>query len=455
MKNIVRYALLFVLAGGAALFTGCRADEKVGLAGYPQTPVGATISGTSDRVAVSKATYDGDGALNVEGSLSGEYTIALAQASPEDVTVRVEPIITNVPAELVEISAGELVIPAGSRTASVSVTITGEDYGFMENVPQSVTYELGVRVVEARGSQVPVVDGEAKMVIEKEAYMAAASLVGIAGNELVITRNYVDGQILDEDPMACEVKVVTDRPVLEDTKFVVRSAGIPEGFADDESFSPAAEVTILAGEKESSATTWTLADDFLEVDDVLGTFPMQLSIEMVGESATAVVDPEDAGVAIQIVKMSDLVKFLAAADASWTKLPTDGWTVKSNGVSYDGHDVNTLLFDGSTSSEIYGNPLEIIIDMKVSQKVVGFSVTCWGSFAYMGKSFECSTSEDGENWKLHGELMIADAPNHEFGDTNYVQLTPCNARYVKWVGVADEDSSYDVDISEFYIYGKN
>ena len=454
MKNIVRYALLFALAGGAALFTGCRADEEVGLAGYPQTPVGATISGTSDRVAVSKATYDGDGALNVEGSLSGEYTIVLAQASPEDVTVRVEPIITNVPAELVEISASELVIPAGSTTASVSVSITGEDYGFMENVPQPVTYELGVRVVEARGSQVPVVDGEAKLVIEKEAYMAAASLVGIAGNELVITRNYVDGQILDEDPMTCEVKVVTDRPVLEDTKFVVRSAGIPEGFADDESFSPAAEVTILAGEKESSATTWTLANDFLEVDDVLGTFPMQLSIEMVGESATAVVDPEDAGVAIQIVKMSDLVKFLDKADPSWTKLPTDGWTVESNGKSYDGYDVNTLLFDGSPSSDISGKPLlEITIDMKESQKVVGFSVTVYGDFAHMGKSFECLTSEDGENWKLHGELMTADAPNKESGATNYVQLTPCNARYVKWVGVAE--TSYGVDITEFYIYGKN
>ena len=102
---------------------------------------------------------------------------------------------------------------------------------------------------------------------------------------------------------------------------------------------------------------------------------MQLSIEMVGESATAVVDPEDAGVAIQIVKMSDLVKFLDAADASWTKLPTDGWTVESNGTSYDGYDVNTLLFDGSTSSEISGNPrLEIIIDMKESQKVV-FRIT--------------------------------------------------------------------------------
>ena len=27
MKNMYKYALLFALAGGAALFTGCRADE--------------------------------------------------------------------------------------------------------------------------------------------------------------------------------------------------------------------------------------------------------------------------------------------------------------------------------------------------------------------------------------------------------------------------------------------
>lgn len=112
-----KYALLFALAGGAALFTGCRADEEVDLAGYPETPVGATISGTTDRVATFAGTYDNEGVLNLAGSLSGEYTIALAQASPEETVVRVEPIITNVPAELVEISARELVIPAGSTTA--------------------------------------------------------------------------------------------------------------------------------------------------------------------------------------------------------------------------------------------------------------------------------------------------------------------------------------------------
>ncbi len=145
-----KYALLFALAGGAALFTGCRADEEVDLAGYPETPVGATISGTTDRVATFAGTYDNEGVLNLAGSLSGEYTIALAQASPEETVVRVEPIITNVPAELVEISARELVIPAGSTTAAVSVRMIEENYDFMENVFGPVTYELGVRGRSAR-----------------------------------------------------------------------------------------------------------------------------------------------------------------------------------------------------------------------------------------------------------------------------------------------------------------
>jgi len=262
MKNMYKYALLFALAGGAALFTGCRADEEVDLAGYPETPVGATISGTTDRVATFAGTYDNEGVLNLAGSLSGEYTIALAQASPEETVVRVEPIITNVPAELVEISARELVIPAGSTTVAVSVRMIEENYDFMENVFGPVTYELGVRVVEARGSQVPVVDGEAKMVIEKAAYVAVASLVGVEGNAVTFKRNFIDGAIVNEDPITYDVKVVVDRPVLEDTKFVVKSAGIPEGFVDDERFTPAAEVTIPAGAKEKKS-----AADVLELEN--------------------------------------------------------------------------------------------------------------------------------------------------------------------------------------------
>lgn len=450
-----KYALVFALAGGAALFTGCRADEEVDLAGYPETPVGATISGTSDRVATFEGTYDNDGVLNLAGSLSGEYTIALAQASPEETVVRVEPIITNVPAELVEISARELVIPAGSTTATVEVKIMEENYGFMENVFDPMTYELGVRVVEARGSQVPVVDGEAKMVIEKAAYVAVASLVGVGGNAVTFKRNFIDGAIVNEDPITYDVKVVVDRPVLEDTKFVVKSAGIPEGFAGDEHFTPAAEVTIPAGAKESDATTWSVTDDFLEANEELGTFPVQLTAELVGDTAGAVVDPEDAGVAISIVKKSDLLAFLSAADASWMKYPTSGWTVQTNGSAWP--DANTALFDGNSSTDIYTwsyPSLEFTIDMKTSQWVAGFDIRSYGSISYLGEYFELSTSEDGENWMPHGELRQAEAPNRGYGATNYVQLLkPCNARYIKWVGTKGSASS--PDISELYIYGRN
>lgn len=450
-----KYALVFALAGGAALFTGCRADEEVDLAGYPETPIGATISGTSDRVATFEGTYDNDGVLNLAGSLSGEYTIALAQASPEETVVRVEPIITNVPAELVEISAHELVIPAGSTTATVEVKIMEENYDFMENVFDPMTYELGVRVVEARGSQVPVVDGEAKMVIEKAAYMATASLVGVEGNAVTFKRNFIDGVIVNEDPMAYDVKVVVDRPVLEDTKFTVKSAGIPEGFAGDEHFTPAAEVTIPAGAKESDATTWSVTDDFLEADEELGTFPVQLTAELVGDTAGAAVDPEDAGVAISIVKKSDLLTFLSAADPSWQKYPTSGWTVQTNGSAWP--DANTALWDGSSSTDIYtwSDPsLELTIDMKTPQWVAGFDIRSYGSISSLGEYFELSTSEDGENWMPHGELRQAEAPNRGYGATNYVQLLkPCNARYVKWVGT--KGSAYMPDISELYIYGRN
>lgn len=448
-----KYALLFALAGGAALFTGCRADEEVDLAGYPETPVGATISGTTDRVATFEGTYDNEGVLNLAGSLSCEYTIALAQASPEETVVRVEPIITNVPAELVEISARELVIPAGSTTATVEVKITEENYDFMENVFGPMTYELGVRVVEARGSRVPVVDGEAKTVIEKTAYLATASLVGVEGNAVTFKRNFIDGVIINEDPITYDVKVVVDRPVLEDTKFTVKSAGIPEGFAGDEQFTPAAEVTIPAGAKESDVTTWSVTDDFLEADEELGTFPIQLTAELVGDTAGVVVDPEDAGVAISIIKKTDLLTFLSAADASWVKYPTTGWTLETNGYVYGG---DNALWDGSTSSDIYGaSPLEIIIDMKTSQWVAGFDIRTYGSISYLGEYFELSTSEDGKNWTPHGELRQDEAPNRGYGATNYVQLLkPCNARYVKWVG-SKGNTYYSPDITELYIYGRN
>ena len=354
---------------------------------------------------------------------------------------------------LVEISARELVISAGSTTAAVSVRMIEENYDFMENVFGPVTYELGVRVVEARGSQVPVVDGEAKMVIEKAAYVAVASLVGVEGNAVTFKRNFIDGAIVNEDPITYDVKVVVDRPVLEDTKFVVKSAGIPEGFVDDERFTPAAEVTIPAGAKESDATTWSVTDDFLEADEELGTFPVQLTAELVGDTAGAAVDPEDAGVAISIVKKSDLLTFLSAAYPSWKKYPTSGWTVQTNGSSSS--NANTALWDGDSYSDIYlwrDSSLELTIDMKTLQWVAGFDIQAF-SIDYLGEYFELSTSEDGENWTPHGELRQAEAPNRGYGATNYVQLLkPCNARYVKWVGMK---GSTALSINELYIYGRN
>ena len=155
------------------------------------------------------------------------------------------------------------------------------------------------------------------------------------------------------------------------------------------------------------------------------------------------------------MKKSDLLAFLSAADPSWKKYPTSGWTVQTNGSSSS--NANTALWDGDSYSDIYlwrDSSLELTIDMKTLQWVAGFDIRSYGSISYLGEYFELSTSEDGENWMPHGELRQAEAPNRGYGATNYVQLLkPCNARYVKWVGTKGSASS--PDISELYIYGRN
>ena len=106
--------------------------------------------------------------------------------------------------------------------------------------------------------------------------------------------------------------------------------------------------------------------------------------------------------AISIVKKSDLLTFLSAADPSWKKYPTSGWTVQTNGSAWP--DANTALFDGNSSTDIYTwsyPSLEFTIDMKTSQWVAGFDIQAYGNISNIGEYFELSTSEDG------GELDAA------------------------------------------------
>lgn len=234
---------------------------------------------------------------------------------------------------------------------------------------------------------------------------------------MTFKRNFIDGAIVNEDPITYDVKVVVDRPVLEDTKFVVKSAGIPEGFVDDERFTPAAEVTIPAGAKESDATTWSVTDDFLEADEELGTFPVQLTAELVGRYRRG------AGRRSGGCRRCDFDR----EEVRSPDFPVRGRSVveevsdeRMGPCKPTAAQVRMLIPLFGTEiriPDIYlwrDSSLELTIDMKTLQWVAGFDIQAF-SIDYLGEYFELSTSEDGENWTPHGELRQAEAPNRGYG----------------------------------------
>lgn len=304
MKNIRKIALLAVL--GAVVMTSCREDETVDLAGYPSTNVGMGIEGQEPGVTSVplKATYDAEGAISVSGDLTRTYTFQLASPSPEDLTLKLEPIIVNIPADKVEISATELHIPAGSKSADpVTVTFLDPDFSFAGPDPEAKTYELGVRVAKAEGYD-PQFEGgnEAKVVVEKDAYVAHFSIRGSLGNYALFTRSYAKGKILNTDPMTVSFRVLTDRPVLEDTQIAITSEGVPEAFKDDETIAPAV-LTIPAGAKESSEyADWTLTDDLLLTNAEAEEYGVLLKMAAVAENPNVAPAESDQELAIQIKK---------------------------------------------------------------------------------------------------------------------------------------------------------
>lgn len=450
MKTIRKSALLFaLLVGGAALFTGCREDETVDLAGYPETPAGIAIAGTDKTSATYQGTYDEAGELKLSGSLSKNYVVTLAQASPENVYVRVEPIVVNLPADKVTISATELVIPAGSvASETIEVTFDDTDMQFMADELAGMVYELGVRITAVEGFQVSLSTTEAKVSVEKVPYLATASTVlEDGGSEALFKRKYYDGTILNEEPIACTLKIVLDRPVVKDTKFVLKSSGIPEAFQKDETITPA-EVTVAAGEKESEAITWTLTDDFLLTSEDPETHHIVLRAEPVDGGAT--VSGSDANVEVTVSKTFSLLDFLTEPNPDWLQYDTTGWNGETNGYG----DIPDL-FDGSLYTDVYESSwggegyLWFTIDMLEAREIHGVIMTQYGSIKYMGERFALSTSDDGETWTQLGELSTDEISSSPY----YITFRkPITARYIKYEGW--KGSKYAPDIAEFYVQGK-
>lgn len=300
MKNI-RNIVCFAFVAGLAL-TACREDEQLDLAGYPGTGIGMGMVGEEEPVQAKmlRASYDSEGRLSVDGELTRSYTFTLAEASPEDLVLALEPVAVNVPAEKVELSAQEVRIPAGYRTSeAVEVKWLDEDFSFAAPDSEARTYEIGVRVAAMSGHK-PAFSGEqeGKVVVEKEAYLSTFRLE--PAGPVSFTRSYAQGKILNAEPMRTTFRAVLDRPALAEIRIAIVSTGIPEEFASTESIAPA-ELVIPAGAKSSDEAVWTVEDDFLLTSDQAGRYPVVLAGELLGEDATVAPD-EEGGLEIDIVK---------------------------------------------------------------------------------------------------------------------------------------------------------
>lgn len=442
-KHIWKQAFLSLLAGSISL-TGCSDDEKLNLPGYPETPVGIVIAGTENIPTVTvKASYEPEtGALKLDGTLTRTYVFSLSTPSPEDAVFHVEKIAKNIPEDMVSISAMELHVPAGAISAEVTVELTNNNTDFMEEVYEAMTYEIGVRLTAVEGSRVTMPQSEAKVIVEKEAYVVNAKVTGIdGGTSATFKRSCLDGQIVNEDPIVYEFKVTLDKPALRDLTFSPVSSGTPEDYKTCESFS--GNLTIAAGAMESTSVTWTLEDNFLEGNDDPATYEIALSVSTEDDTSDVVLDKEQGECAITVSKVFDYLNFLPELDSSWIKFDRTGWTTDPSSAS-------GILTDNYTTE--FTTEKSVVIDMQESRTIVGFQLFGYTNDAiYLPGIYSISTSTDGTTWTSQGELTSSETTtkSHIIGIA-----VPVTARYIKY-DVVKNIEWYQGYLAGFEVYGKN
>lgn len=442
MKNSWKQTLLCMLVLGGSMLTGCREDEDLNLAGYPEVPLGITIEGTEGAneatVHVSYAAVTG--LLQASEPLTRTYVFMLATPSPEDAIFHVEPIIENIPEDRVSISETELLIPAGSISTSVTVSLLDEDLSFMDGEYSAKTYELGVRLVAADGSRLDLTQSEARLKIEKEAYVSVASVQGVDGSTTAeFSRAYIEGHIINTDPISYEYRVVLDKPALHDMTFTVSSTGAPEN--SGESFSTT-QLTVDAGNLESTSTIWSLTDDFLEVDDQPLECVVSLTASPAGGDTAVAMSEEQSACAVSVLKVFDRMNFLTGPDPSWVEFDYSTWTVTPASIGNN-------LFDNNTYT--YTTDDSFVIDMQEVRTVYGISLQ--GAYDYVGyvpRFYRVSGSVDGDVWSSWGEMDRFEAPTDSYTPLYIKLVQSADVRYLKFE-VVEADYWY---FAEFEVYGK-
>lgn len=452
MKRIMKIFNLALAAVAALAVIACDECNKPELAGYPDTEIGfaiADVEGNPSSITLN-ATYDAQGVLSASGNLTRTYILSLESPSPEDTVFEVEPLIVGIPEEFVTIDKTELVIPAGSKSETVTVEFTGDDFSFA--AVEAETYELGVRIKDIKGYK-PHFKGEpeGKVIVEKVPYQSDVTMVidGTNATSITFKRSYVDGKIINEDKMTLDFKAVLSRPALTSLEIPFELSGVPAGFESSVKFS-SSSLKVAAGEKESSVVTLDIADDFVLVGgDNPESYPLLLQA-VVNDDNPFVAFSADCSLAITVNKVLDLMSMSNASEfASLTRIEPNKpstWTGSGDGMGSFGS-----MFDGVTtgySDYYYFYSFEV--DMKEVKAINGVKIYCYySSISYMPNHFTIDVSEDGNSWMSLGEVEDGRSAGHP---VHVMFLKQVKARYLKFTSL--ETSKYSTDFIEFELYGK-
>lgn len=438
MKNI--WKTVPALAVAVLVFAACAPDEKLDLAGYPETTMGLNISDLKPEAPLLELTavYDSEGKLVLDGEVSHNYILRLDTSNSQDMKLRVEPIIENIPTDKVTISETQLTLPAGEIEAPVTVTFTDEDFNFAAPNKDAETYEIGVRLVDVQGyNTVAELGSEAKVVINKERYEARVSLADEEGREVAFNRVYWDGTIYNETPMSYDFKVYLDKAATSDVTVTFSMEGLAAEFADDWSVTPSS-VVIPAGSLVSESLTWTCSDDFLLTTDEGESHTLALKAAYTSTDAyTALNDGKDA-IRFNVVKVLDAMEILSSKPATWTRLSPTGWQTNA-----------ADLFNNSTSDYTYVSVSVVTVDMLEVKTLAGFSIVPYmNSATYNIRDVEVAISDDGVTYSPIGVKQSA---------TRVSPLVigmkgPVSARYLRMTLGSSSIAGY---LAEFEVYGSN
>ncbi len=454
MKKLYNITFL-ALAAGALLFASCTEKEDLGFSDSDfNSALSLSIDGFDEGIMSVDldGSYDENGALELTGAVTRSYTFALNKAAMDEVLLKVEPFALNIPEDKYSISATNLVIPVGERSATVTVALNLNDEGneetsFIADELAAQNYELGVRLLSMDGGDNVVFSGEkeAKIALEKIAYEALLTVEGSGNNSATFKRSYAEREILDEEPMTYTFRVVLNRPAHEDITFNFETTGLPEQFKNTLTFTPA-EIVIPAGEKSTGYIQMTLADDFLETTTEPETHDIAIKVVPVCDDPTLVVNEETTTINLHVEKFRNILQIVNGVDASWIQYDRTGWKGYINeigGVSADN------MFDNADGWNYYSyNKYVHIYDMLESRDLCGFGIYYYyGQYYnfYAASATTVEVSNDGETWETvgmvegqKGRIYIA-----VLGDG-------ANGRYIRVTG----ESSSGMYPCEFYAYHK-